>query len=118
MGLFTWSLRVDFVCLQGYYSVHGRDATMIASIYYKTTACIRQLGAGAQTLASVCVSTTMFANIVRDLFFTRNMKVEVWSPTGGSKWSPTKYGSPGNVQVCVRNTSRHRSLMFAALVGI
>jgi hypothetical protein len=69
------SLFVLMFVLQGYYSVHGRDALNIAAWFYKTTACVKQLGGGSQTLASVVISQTMFANILRDLLFSRNCKV-------------------------------------------
>ena len=65
--------------VQGYYSVHGRDAMTIASNYFKTTAAVKQLGSGSLTLPSVCVSQTLFSNIVRDLLFSRRCKVPLFS---------------------------------------
>ena len=84
--------------LQNFYTVHGDDATMISSEYYKTTVGVNSMGAGSNTLTSFSVNPRAFDEIVPDLLLRRGMAVEVWAASGKvGGWECSRKGSPGHL---------------------
>lgn len=83
-----------------FYSVHGQDALLVASIVYKTQSVIKTLGNKSDGLASITLNTNTAKSFLRDALTARQLKVEIWG--GGStkknSWQLEKQATPGNLQ--------------------
>eukprot|EP00899_Mesostigma_viride_P023511 jgi/Mesvir1/4344/Mv02429-RA.1 len=80
-----------------YYTVHGDNAILVASVYYKTLTAVKTLTAGADTLSGVTVNRSMFGTLVRDLLLERaDHSVEVYEGAGAA-WKLVRTASPGNL---------------------
>ncbi|OXG96130.1 DNA mismatch repair protein MSH2 [Cryptococcus neoformans A2-102-5] len=99
-----------------YYSAHGADAIFIANEVYRTTNVLKYLGSGskpssssgsyARGLPSVTISMALTKAFLREALTTKQMRIEIYAPTGGvapgsrkdhSKWEISKTASPGNL---------------------
>jgi DNA mismatch repair protein MSH2 len=80
-----------------FYSAHSEDADFIARTIYKTTAVIRNLGRGDNTLPSVTMTTTVFRNLLREALFRLGKRIEIWQ-VQKNQWKIIKQASPGNLQ--------------------
>ncbi|KAB5589999.1 DNA mismatch repair protein msh-2 [Ceratobasidium theobromae] len=88
-----------------YYSVHGPDATFVATHVYHTLSVIKQLGKGKDSLPSVTLSSSVAKIFLREALTTRQLRIEIWAPeTGkgksasGNRWELVRRASPGNLQ--------------------
>lgn len=81
-----------------FFSAHGEDADLIARSIYKTTAVIRHLGRGDNTLPSVTMTITVFRNFLREALFKLGKRIEIWQSAGKGNWKLIKQASPGNLQ--------------------
>ena len=88
-----------FCCSQNFFTVHGSDATLLSTEYYKTTVGVNTMGSGSRTLTSFSVNPRAFDEIVPDLLLRRGVAVELWTPSAGSPggWECTQRGSPGHL---------------------
>lgn len=78
-----------------YYSVHGKDALIVANQVYKTTTVLKYLGTDQQL--ETCTITKQIGNaFIRDLLTCQSMRVELFEQVAG-RWTMTKTASPGNL---------------------
>ena len=87
-----------------HYSLHGRDAHVVADEYFKSSSCVRFSGEDRSPYLSI--NKTMGAEIIRSALMTQRRRIEVYSAAGGG-WSLERRGSPGNLQAfeeeCLRD---------------
>ncbi|XP_046399534.1 DNA mismatch repair protein Msh2 isoform X2 [Ischnura elegans] len=82
-----------------YYTVHGTDAIFTAKEVFKTSACVKYIGAGNNKIESLALGRSHFEHFVRELLLVKQYRVEVYS--GGTKtsndWHIEAKASPGNL---------------------
>ncbi|KAG8784475.1 MutS-like protein, partial [Ceratobasidium sp. 428] len=85
-----------------YYSVHGVDATFVATHVFHTLSVIKQLGNGKNALPSVTLSSTVAKIFLREALTTRQLRIEIWAQESGkgksTSWELVRRASPGNLQ--------------------
>ncbi|CDZ98435.1 dna mismatch repair protein msh2 [Phaffia rhodozyma] len=88
-----------------YYSCHGEDAILIASIVYNTSNAIKFIGSKTKKwplgLPSVTLNQNAAKGFLRDALTARQMKIEIYSQEGTGRpnqpWLLTRQASPGNI---------------------
>lgn len=92
---------VRFFDRKTFYSVHGKDAQLLADSYFKSRNALRiwDRTAGSMPLEYVAVRSGIeFQSVVRELLGTLKMRVEVYSlKAQGSGWEVVRRASPGDV---------------------
>ena len=97
-----------------HYSLHGRDAHVVADEYFKSSSCVRFSGEDRSPYLSI--NKTMGAEIIRSALMTQRRRVEVYSAAGGG-WSLERRGSPGNLQAFEEECLRDGDLAMRRFFG-
>ena len=93
---------VRFFDRKTFYSAHGKDAQLLADVYFKSRHALRTWDrtAGSMPLEYVAVRSGIeFQSVVRELLVVRKMRVEVYATKAqGSGWELVRRASPGDVE--------------------
>jgi len=83
-----------------FFSVHGRDAILVASTVYKTQSVLKMLGKGKDAVPSCTLNMTAGKNFLREALTVKQLKIEIWSGGTSKKhsWQLEKQATPGNLQ--------------------
>eukprot|EP00803_Ostreobium_quekettii_P007490 evm.model.scf_227.6 EVM.evm.TU.scf_227.6 scf_227:67170-78839(-) len=82
---------------KGIYSVHGENAIFVARQFYKTTAVVKDLGSGQNSLPAVTLNRSLLETVLRELLVeTAEYGVELYEGRGAS-WELARSASPGKL---------------------
>jgi hypothetical protein len=88
--------------LQGYYSVHGPAANLLARQFYRTTAVVRGADSG---LPYMNVNRAMFETILRELLLGGTSHVIELYEAAGTGWKLARYDVVASPQLVYRTSS-------------
>jgi DNA mismatch repair protein MSH2 len=80
------------------YTVHGKDADIVAREVFQSQAVIKYMGGRAHQLPSVTMSSTVFRKFLQECLTVKGIRVEIYQSEKNKQWICTKQASPGNLQ--------------------
>jgi hypothetical protein len=72
-----------------FFSVHGKDASLVAATVYKTQSVLKILGKGKDAIPSCTLNMTAGKNFLREALTSKQLKVEIWGGGTSKKHSWT-----------------------------